>query len=105
MVEESGNTSDFENDDKATGEAYSNFVDDGELIPNISNPNLTTSNSTGPLYGPAKEEKIGKKLFLDTVRAEQREKLLKSLVNVGVGTNRMETNQLRSRGEMKWDYG
>ena len=48
MVEESGNTSDFENDDKATDEAYSNFVDDGELIPNISNPNLTTSKtSTG----------------------------------------------------------
>ena len=43
MVEESGNTAGYENDDIVTGGTDSNFVDDGEMFPSISDPNLNTS--------------------------------------------------------------
>ena len=42
MVEESGLTEVFENDE-VTGTDYSNFVDDRENEPYISDPNLVTS--------------------------------------------------------------
>ena len=58
-----------ENDDSGTVEINSNFADDREKYPYISDPKLLNSISTGPVTGPAKEEKIGRKLFLDTVKA------------------------------------
>ena len=69
----------------------SNFVDDGKS-PTILHPKYSNSITTGPQCGPATEEKIGRKLFLDTVKAEQREKFIRSLVEVEVGTNRVESN-------------
>ena len=77
-------------------DSKSNFVDDGKS-PKISNPKPLRSITTGPQRGPAMEEKIGRGLFLDTVKAEQREKFLRSLVIAEVGTNRVESNQIRAR--------
>ena len=53
-----------------------NFVNDREYEPNESNPNQNTNYLTGPLVGLAVEEKIGRRLFQDTVKAEQRVKFL-----------------------------
>ena len=42
MVEESGNAFEHENDDVMTGGTNTNFVDDGEVFLDTSNPNLNT---------------------------------------------------------------
>ena len=94
-----------ENDEVWDRAVRANFATDRETNPILSNPNTLTYYSTGPLVGPAKEEKIGKRLFNDTVKAEQRAKFLQSLVVAEVGTNRVESNQLRARGELKRDSG
>ena len=94
-----------ENDDNVSEAANANFDHDRELDPIESNPNLINNCTTGPQVGPAKEEKIGRRLFLSTVRAEQREKFLRSLVVAEVGTNRVESNQLRAREELNRDSG
>ena len=96
MVEELGAPVVNENEEMDEA-ANANFANDRERVPNVSNPNYLINCSTGPLSGPAMEEKIGRRLFLDTVKAEQRERFLRSLVAVEVGTNRVEANQIRSR--------
>ena len=48
----------------------------------------------------AKEERTGIYLFDKTVRMELRAKFLKSLGKWGLGENRMEHNQLKSRREL-----
>ena len=53
----------------------------------------------------AREKKIGMKLHLDVVRAEQRVKFLKKLSVLGVGTNRIEENQIKARKELVKDTG
>ena len=63
------------------------------------------SNSTGSSTDLAKEERTGNYLFDKTVRLEQRAKFLKSLGKWGLGTNRMEHNQLKSRRELTVDTG
>ena len=80
------------------------LVDD-RAEPIISNPKPIHSTTTGSMIELAKEEKIGRRLYSNAVKTEQREKFLKSLVELEVGTNRVESNQLRSRGELKWDSG
>ena len=42
MVEESGNAFEYENDEVMTGGTDTNFVDDEEVFPTTSNPNLNT---------------------------------------------------------------
>ena len=44
MVKESGSAFEHENDEVITGETNTNFVDDEEVFPYTSNPNLNTSN-------------------------------------------------------------
>ena len=61
-------TPNCENDVEA-GTATNDFVDDGE-IPERSNSKPKSSMMTGPPGGLAKEEKVGRKLYLDTVKAE-----------------------------------
>ena len=53
----------------------------------------------------AMEKKIGSKLYVDMVKAELRVQLLKNLTNLGVGTNRIEENQIKSRKELVRDTG
>ena len=90
---------DNENDEGGDGGASSGLADSGNPnFPNTistSNPNVvTTGESKNSL---AKEKKIGVKLHIDTVKAEQRVKFLRTLSMLGVGTNRIETNQIKSR--------
>ena len=85
-------------------DSKSNFVDDGRS-PSNSNPNSSRSTTTGSQREPALEEKIGRRFFMETVKAEQREGFLRSLVAEEVGTNRVESNQIRSRGEFSRDKG
>ena len=87
------NNSDGTENDELSGIVTTNFVDDGTES-KTSIPNFNTSISTGPQRGLTKEEKIGRKLYLDCVKAEQRGKLLQSLVDIKVGTNRVESNQV-----------
>ena len=51
------------------------------------------------------EKKIGTKLHGEVVKAELRVKLLKNLTKIGVGTNRIEENQIKSRKELVRDTG
>ena len=77
-VENEINDDIFENDENA-GTAITDFVNDWE-VSQKSTPNTENSITTGPNYGLAKEEKVGRKLYLNTVKAEQREKFLRSLL-------------------------
>ena len=79
--------------------------DTGKYTPNKQTPKTKNSNMTGSRIDLAKEERTGNYLFDKTVRLEQRAKLLKSLGKWGLGTNRMEHNQLRSRRELTVDTG
>ena len=63
MVEELV-SNECENDDNDVGTTDPNFADEEEN-PQNSNPKLTNSISTGSLFEPAQEEKIGRKLFLE----------------------------------------
>ena len=51
------------------------------------------------------EEKIGQELHDKAVRAEMRSRLLVTMGKKGVGTNRMEFNQKKQRGELSRDPG
>ena len=73
--------------------------------PQNTNPNVS-SNSTGTSQEVlAMEERIGLNLYLNTVKAEQRGRLLTAMGNMGVGTNRVEVNQINSRKELSKDSG
>ena len=65
----------------------------------------TNSISTEPGLGSASEERLGRSLYIKVVKLEQRSKFLKGLGKIGVGTNRMEANQAKSRREMEVDTG
>ena len=88
--------------DEIMGTVSENFVDIWGTNPRV-NPNVITSISTGLSTSLAKEEKVGKKLYLDVV--EQRTKMLINLEKLGVGTNRVEENHLKSRNELIRDSG
>ena len=103
-VENEVNDQEYESDD-FSGTAGTDFVNDWEDSHKSTPNDQITSIMTGPQVGLAKEEKVGRKLYLDTVKAEQREKFLRSLLRAEVGTNRMESNQAKSRGELKRDSG
>ena len=51
------------------------------------------------------EERIGHKLWTKVVKSEQQAKYLRSLIKFKVGTNRIETNQVKSRMELRRDSG
>ena len=53
----------------------------------------------------AMEERIGRSHYLSTVKAEQRAIFLSKLGGMGVGTNRIEFNQIRARKELVRDSG
>ena len=53
----------------------------------------------------AKEERVGRELYDSTVKADQRQRFLGSLCRNGVGTNRVEKKQIRSRNELTRDTG
>ena len=93
----------IENDDEGV---KSNFDDARKYHSNSNNPiNIKSGTSTGSEKDLAKEEEIGQKYYLNTVKAEQRVKFLGNLAYLGVGTNRVEKNQLRSRNELRRDTG
>ena len=63
---------------------------------------ITTGVPEGAL---AEEKRKGSKFHADVVKAELRVKLLRRLTNLGVGTNRIEDNQNKSRKELVKDTG
>ena len=79
--------------------------DDAREYPSSNNPTSKFSKSTGPESGLAKEEETGTKHYLRTMKAEQRAKFLGKLAFMGVGTNRVELNQVKARQELKKDTG
>ena len=84
----------------------SELVDDRmkhtKSISKLKSEVLTTGKSNDDL---AREKKIGTKLHMDAVKAEQRVRLLRNLTILGVGTNRIEENQLKSRKELVRETG
>ena len=93
-------------DQMESGSEMSDSVPVRESNPNSTIPINLSSNSTGTPGGVfATEERIRTNLYLNTVKAEQRSKLLSNLGSMGVGTNRVEINQLNSRKELSKDSG
>ena len=99
---------------KHPGVGEKEVVGQDEVIPKSVRQSIEISNApsnqithvtTGPELGPANEERLGKLLHTRTVKLEQRSKFLKRLGQIGVGTNRIESNQLKSRKEMVVDSG
>ena len=95
-----------ENDDESDGAMTTNLG-----IKRWSNPKpnskfikvvTTTGESEDPL---AFEKKVGDKLHVDVVRSELRARYLRNLTILGVGTNRIEQNQIKSRNELATDTG
>ena len=88
------------------GATYTRLVDEWTLDPNSNSRSkyevFTTGASVDTL---AMEKKTGKKLHTDMVKAELRAKFLKNLTIMGVGTNRIEENQVKSRKELVRDTG
>ena len=82
----------------------SEFVD-SIIDKNNDDSNVLISFSTGSRFDPAKEEKLGRNLYNRAVRLEQQSKFLRGLGKLGVGTNRIEANQAKSRSEMIVDTG
>ena len=80
--------------DERTESPYSDSIPNTEVI--------STGVSKDAL---AKEKKTGKQLHTNMVKAELRAKFLKNLTIMGVGTNRIEENQLKFRKELKRDTG
>ena len=75
----------------------------------VSEPNsesnkvvITTGVPDGTL---AEEKRKGSKFHADVVKSELRVKLLRKMTNLGVGTNRIEDNQIKSRRELIKDTG
>ena len=92
------------NNSEADREGSERTVVDDEVAPPIVVENLVNNIKTGSKT-PANDERIGQRLYLDTVRKEQQAKYLACLVKIGVGTNRIEHNQIKSRAEMRRDSG
>ena len=88
------------NDDEGTESSF----DEARENPN-SNPKLISSITTGSKQDLAKEEETGMRYHLSTLKAEQRANFLGNLAYLGVGTNRVEKNQVRSRNELRRDTG
>ena len=94
-----------ENDENGDGATQTELVDNWMEYPNPDSNQIevvTTGESNDSL---ANEKKIGTKLHADVVRAELRVKFLRNLTNLGVGTNRIEENQVKSRKELVRDTG
>ena len=83
---------------------YASLVDTGEVPPKVNSKSLT-HNTTESNKDSAHEEKTGRKLYIATVKAEQKANFLRRLSKGGVGTNRIESNQIKSRREMVCDPG
>ena len=89
---------------EVVGASSSNFKT--REVPKKGNLNLNTSISTGVRdRALAIEEKIGQELHVKVVRAEMRAKLLVIMGRKGIGTNRIEFNQKKQRGELTRDPG
>ena len=96
----------IENDERNPRVAETNLVDKRLEKPNQNSQSNQVVITTGePLSSLAKEKKVGSKLHEDVVRAELRVKMLRSLTKLGVGTNRIELNQIKSRNELVRDSG
>ena len=91
MKIDSSNKNNTENDESESSYFVDAQENPGSLIPTNSN-----SISTGSEPDLAKDEEIGMKHYLKTVKAEQRVRYLGNLAFLGVGTNRVETNQVKS---------
>ena len=80
------------------------LVDVGNTTPKTNSKFTLEVLSTGASREAlAKEEKTGLKLYMDTVKAEQRSKFLNRMSIIGVGTNRIEFNRAKSRQEKATD--
>ena len=91
----SSNFSDeVEKDDKSS---KTNFVDAREDPKGII-PTNQSSITTGSVSDLAKEEKIGLKNYLGTVRAEEKVRFLGNCVYLGVGTNLAYGNEFLGGG-------
>ena len=66
---------------------------------------ILTSNMTGSEVELAEVKKTGRKLYKKCVIAEQKAKVLRRMSERGVGINRVEDNQLKSRMELSKDTG
>ena len=89
-----------------SGGVKSRLVNEENNLPNSNSKSTSTVLTTGTSADVlANEEKTGRKLYLDTVKAEQRSKFLRRLSILGVGTNRIEENQIKSRKELVKDTG
>ena len=84
-----------ENDEIITVDHPKSDKSDEDIPQDTSNQ--TNSISTEPGLGSANEERLGRSLYIKVVKLEQRSKYLKGLGKLGVGTNRMEANQAKSR--------
>ena len=95
-----------ENDEDCNGANNSELVvDEGTSIP-LQNSKTTQVVSTGSSQEfLAKEKKIGKKLHADVAKAELRVRYLRNLTYLGLGTNRIEMNQIKSHKELMKDTG
>ena len=83
-------------------------IDSSDSVDVLGIPILSTipyNNSSNTTGGLAKEERIGRDHYICTVKAEQRARFLSRLGGMGVGTNRIEFNQIKSRNELVRDSG
>ena len=80
-----------ENDDEISSVGQTILVDERLGITNQNSKQTQVVITTGEsIDSLAKEKKNGARLHENTVRAELRVKFLRSLTNLGVGTNRIE---------------
>ena len=69
---------------------------DGRIIPQTEFQNSQIIVTTGSNDDLAMEERTGRTLYTRTVKKEQQAKYLKNLIKFKVGTNRIESNQVKS---------
>ena len=103
MGEEVNDLVEFENDD-GIREVNPESVDGGEM-PNTEIHNTNNNFKTGSNLDLARKERQGRILYRRAVETDQRMRLLKNLKSKGIGTNRIEYNQLKSRKELRRDSG
>ena len=95
-----------ENEGGDDDEVDTGLVDEWRHTPTIDSNEVIRTCTTGESPDClAIEKKIGTKLHLEVVKAEQRVKYIRNLSILGVGTNRIEENQIKSRKELVKDTG
>ena len=97
----SGLVDKVENDEGSDKVAQTIPVDErSENSVQNSNSNQVVITTGVPDGALAEEKRKGSKFHADVVKSELRVKLLRRLTNLGVGTNRIEDNQIKSRREL-----